>query len=332
MASEIPEDQGKRSEGTNTPSDKDTDHSDADVLPPSDLAKSQPPPAQPGNKPSDEKGRDWLDYTKFTIEILGVGVLITYTIFAGIQACRTSDTLREIQQQTPKIAESADAAKQSADRSKEANTIARESLESVQRAYLTFPPSPQMIVLNLPSGPVVTFEMPVENSGNTEAHRVRDRVSCVTPLGALPNSFNFPDRSTKYCGNPWMATGASVIPAKGNLFSQKVQVDIKIVNEFIQQNQGPFQGRLGLPSHPTRTITFYGWVTYRDIFKTTPDHLSEFCRELVLLRIAQKSADSEWGYCPTHNCTDEDCPDYENRVRAAKMEPTYRRPLWPQKP
>jgi hypothetical protein len=25
----------------------------------------------------------------------------------------------------------------------------------------------------------------------------------------------------------------------------------------------------------------------------------------------------QWEYCPSHNCTDEDCPDYKERIKIA---------------
>jgi hypothetical protein len=212
-------------------------------------------------------------------------------------------------------------ANRNAGTSQEANKISRESLESVQRAYLTFPPSPEVEIYGMPNGPLVTLNMPIENNGNTAAHKIRDRVSCVTPMG-IPSNSSFPDINGRYCGTPWAATGANVIPAKGSLLSQKIQLETRILDEFMKQNQGPWPKRFGLPSQPSRSIRFYGWVTYRDIFDKTREHLSEFCRDLATFVIVPPNqGQAQWAYCPAHNCTDEDCPDYEERIKAAYAAP-----------
>jgi hypothetical protein len=249
-----------------------------------------------------------------TIFLTGVIVIVgTFQacIYRG-QLTVMSSQLREIIKQYPELQKSAKGAEDAAE-------VNKEALYSVQRAFLTFPPSPTIDVFaNLPNNasPLFQLTMPIENSGVTPAHQVVDRVSCVTPMGPVPTNYAFPDR-TGSCGTPWAATGASVIPAKSNVQSQGVYVDFQFVKEFAEQSHGPWLGHIGRPDHPTRTIYFYGWVTSRDIFEHTPEHLSEFCRALIVLRIQQGKAENAWGYCPMHNCTDEECPDYKQRIEAA---------------
>jgi hypothetical protein len=251
--------------------------------------------------------------------LLTVGTWLAFiaaAIYAGIAACQLKvmhGQLGEIIRQYPELQKSAQAARDAAD-------VNKEALYSVQRAYLTFPPIPQVTFLNFPSGPLFELEMPIENAGATQAHGLRDRVSCITPMVALSGDYTFPDREGE-CGTRWAANGANVIPAKGHILSQPVFVEKRIFQEFAQQNSGPWSSHIGVPDHPVRSIYFYGWVTYRDIFKDSPEHLSEFCRYLSALVWQSQSIQYEWGYCPWNNCTDEDCPDYKDRLKKSQTSP-----------
>jgi hypothetical protein len=279
--------------------------------------------------PEADKGERRVQYDKsHSLQIwLTVGTWLAFlaaAIYAGIAANQFKvmrGQLREIIRQYPELQKSAQAAHDTAE-------VNKEALYSVQRAFLIFPADPEVTLLNFPSDSFFELEIPIENVGATQAHRVKDRVSCVTSMGPLSSGYSFPDIKGKWCGTPWAATGASVIPAKSKLLSQQVFVEGKIVQEFMQQNTGPWAGRMGLPSHPTRTIVFYGWVTYRDIFKDSPERLSEFCRTLATMVIQPQRAQSAWGYCPTHNCTDEDCPDYKERIKEADASPTCCPSTW----
>jgi hypothetical protein len=41
----------------------------------------------------------------------------------------------------------------------------------------------------------------------------------------------------------------------------------------------------------------------------------------MTLFIQGQKVQDEWSYCPVHNCTDEDCPDYKERIKAADTAP-----------
>jgi hypothetical protein len=67
----------------------------------------------------------------------------------------------------------------------------------------------------------------------------------------------------------------------------------------------------------------WGWVIYRDIFPATPIRLSEFCNEIINPRWTKSdhldplnAMNVDVPPCPTHNCYDQDCPDYGKRTRA----------------
>lgn len=59
----------------------------------------------------------------------------------------------------------------------------------------------------------------------------------------------------------------------------------------------------------------WGWVRYNDIFENTPMRLTEFCYEVQATQGLStephaKALNIRYHNCPTHNCYDEDCPDY----------------------
>jgi hypothetical protein len=60
----------------------------------------------------------------------------------------------------------------------------------------------------------------------------------------------------------------------------------------------------------------WGWVTYRDMFPNTKEHLTEFCVRLSVVEgiDATKSAKILATSCKKHNCADEWCQDYEQIV------------------
>lgn len=261
-----------------------------------------------------ESPRKPMQWIKLAMEILTLIAVVSYTVVATYQ-------LVEMRITSEAAVDSAKAAKDAAD-------VNRLALYSVQRAYIYFPPSPQITIYPSSTGGVYMISMPMENAGNTQAHAMKDRVSCKITMGVLPEDFTFPDKEGE-CGSPWVANGANGLAAKGGILTQSVAIDNKTVQEFIQQNpvNGPWQGRIGVPDHPTRGIIFYGWVVYRDIFPNSPEHLTEFCRDLQTL-VLVGTAQAAWGYCNTHNCSDEDCPDYKERLRIADSAPTYRPPKW----
>jgi hypothetical protein len=268
-----------------------------------------PPPdtdAAPTNGRHNERKTcrpDQVPWWKYLIELAGVLTVVAYTIIANRQVVISAQQLAEIIKQYPEIKTSAQAAKDAAD-------VNKEALYTVQRAYLTFSDAPEFVLANLPSGRVFMLGMPIQNDGATQAHGMKDRVSCVTPMTYLPKNYTFPDihgGDEARCGIPWAATGANTLPPKGSTVSQSVMVDEKIVREFISQNSGPPNVRV--MNHPSRQIYFYGWVTYYDIFKENPAHLTEFCRQLRILAIQPQGIQQSWMHCPVHNCTDNDCPD-----------------------
>jgi hypothetical protein len=69
-------------------------------------------------------------------------------------------------------------------------------------------------------------------------------------------------------------------------------------------------------------LFFWGWVTYHDIFNGTPERLSEFCTDITKVNWNKEDHSDPTGGintinppCPTHNCYDEECEDYNERTK-----------------
>ena len=255
----------------------------------------------------------WVEFAQLAVNaVLAVVGLFALWIYHG-QLDVMRGQLGEIIRQYPELQKSAQAAHDAAD-------ISKDALYSVQRAFVIFSAKPEMNYFRIPGTEgAFSFSIPIENLGITPAHGLKDRVSWVTTTYDLPDNYAFPDRGGRY-GTPHAASGANIIASKEKIFSQNVEVDTKVLKQFVEQNSAATH-HLGDKTGKAKRIYFYGWATYRDIFKDTPTHLTEFCRYLMVFAVKPQSADvaiaqSEWGYCPHHNCTDEDCTDYKEKVLA----------------
>jgi hypothetical protein len=78
----------------------------------------------------------------------------------------------------------------------------------------------------------------------------------------------------------------STLAAKAKFYSAKVTIDSIII-------QGVREGRYRL--------FFYGWVIYRDVFRDTPLHRTEFCHEVRILEIVGNKLTMEISLHPEHN-------------------------------
>ena len=136
------------------------------------------------------KAEKWAIGTNIVLAFIGIGALYIYN--GQLQVMRGQ--LGEIIKQYPQLQKSAEAAAAQIVKMEESNVINREALESVQRAYITFPPSPQVHIIRTPNEQYVTLEMPIENAGATQAHKLIDRVSWMSTMA--------PPFPTRYLARP----------------------------------------------------------------------------------------------------------------------------------
>lgn len=187
----------------------------------------------------------------------------------------------------------------------ESNRINREALTSVQRAYVSFQGlSTRVTLLNPVTGKngAIQFVVTWRNDGTTAA-QASGWVHEEQRPDALPRNFTFtnplnPDDRRTFVIGPKGTTDSGIMLVPES-FLDKVQ-----------------QGSMHL--------YFWGAITYRDIFKDTPMHLTEFCVEVMniipLVNESTGSWVSEVASCPQHNCYDQTCPDYQERIDEAVSE------------
>lgn len=199
--------------------------------------------------------------------------------------------------QLPEIKNSADGAKSSAD-------TARESLESVQRAFVTFKSINMDYIpkTNKTKGAAWISYAMLENSGTTPAIDKIQHFTGSNKVKGKPSEDDFIGKA------PDIIIGGEVGPrAPFNLGRYIVGDDFML-------------GGFPLSSITTekfdkwfsaRKIFFWGWIGYRDVFPKTYPHITEFCEW-----VDEVAANVHWtprvGFeqCSEHNCTDKHCGDY----------------------
>jgi hypothetical protein len=141
------------------------------------------------------------------------------------------------------------------------------------------------------------FFVELENSGTTPTRSAFAQSNFQAWRTPLPKGFAFEDL-TKTEKRISMSIGAKASALNGPLF-----VDIDTINDAIQKKSFLF---------------FWGWIIYHDIFKGTPTRLTEFCCQLDPIRVTgnpDKTIIWTVSACVEHNCFDEDCSDYQTRIK-----------------
>ena len=175
---------------------------------------------------------------------------------------------------------------------KKSNFISQEALVSVQRAYVNFK-TIESIGIRDAKGRITAWHFfpQWENSGTTPTKIMRQH-SNAGARETLPRDFDFQDVDPNNNRNILLSPKATI--STGPLI---------IRPEVIA---GVKEGRLHL--------FFWGWAAYRDIFKNSKAHLTEFCTELTISVYGDvttgKGVRFLYVSCPSHNCADEDCKDY----------------------
>lgn len=175
----------------------------------------------------------------------------------------------------------------------DSNNINRDALESVQRAFVLSGTVEPTVVG--PKGSQSTiFGVHWDNSGSTPA-RGTTHVSYRWDQAPLPEDYSFPDLWDQ--GQPHFNT-PFVLGPKGTMSVPIGPIATPIID--------------GIVEHRIH-LNVFGWAKYRDVFKDTPEHLSEFCIELIPIDV-QTEKDSglrtvkyRFDNCLHHNCYDDDC-------------------------
>jgi hypothetical protein len=184
--------------------------------------------------------------------------------------------------------------------SQEANRINREALISVQRAFVSLK-SIQAYYVPDTQGNITTwdFQGEWENSGTTHTQTLRQHSNYWLDDKPLPNDYAFPD----------------VGPGNDTI-------------SFIAPKATVLTGVMSIPSDALREVQagkyhlyFWGWTAYRDIFRDSKTHLTEYCRKVGPINgDVTKGGGMRfiYAYCGSHNCVDESCEDYAEAEKKLK--------------
>lgn len=188
----------------------------------------------------------------------------------------------------------------------ESNRISHDSLESVQRAFMTF----RILGVNRRRDKgIIEFKAIWDNSGNTPAIDVLQFFST--------QAINRPPTEAEFQGVHPLPPEASVTP-----IGPKAPMESETISE--QDFLGPMLSKSPGERSDIYTKVGYaswGWVVYRDVFKDTPVHITEFCEQVASIQVPDNPAESPnitLNRCKEHNCEDNYCTDYQSLVDLAK--------------
>jgi hypothetical protein len=184
----------------------------------------------------------------------------------------------------------------------ESNRLNRESLESVQRAFINISVIKHLRLTEKDGSHAWSVSPLVENSGTTPATMVINRVH----WSALPQE---PDDLT-FKGNEQNFPVSTIGP--------KGQMQLGPLFETEAFIFGADFGDLIPPIKPLNTkprgkpVFIWIWIGYRDIFDHP--HVTESCAEILeTMYVSPDGKDIQWTprNCYHHNCTDKNCEDYQ---------------------
>jgi hypothetical protein len=181
---------------------------------------------------------------------------------------------------------------------RKANDITRESLTSVQRAFVHmdgFIITPVVTLQDRKHYSEFLFQGQIRNSGATQAIASRYRTNFLVSDTPLADSFMYLDRDEK-----------------GNLVAE----DKGTAGFFAPQSASlanPLHIGLSniLAVQKGKHLYLYGWIRYRDVFKDTAPHLTLFCDEILFdaapISPSNPMHPPRYVPCSKHNCTDDQC-------------------------
>jgi hypothetical protein len=188
-----------------------------------------------------------------------------------------------------------------------ANQVTRDALIRVQRAFV-FPDTDEPTVIeegDKGSSPEIIFRFKWRNSGTTPTEDMRTHFSYQWSTLPLPENFTFPDLWG--VGKPHINVPVAIGP-KGEIGIDSEPLAMSVVEAVRDKKMH---------------LYVWGWAKYRDVFKGTPVHITEFCYDLATARKQVvptpdpkvQTLSLIWNNCERHNCYDEDCTDYKQRAK-----------------
>ena len=199
----------------------------------------------------------------------------------------------------------------------DSNEISRDSLQSVQRAYISFQQiQTTPIIERTASGETIGLQFSAQtmNTGNTPGNG-----GALCFFGdSLPNE----PTEEQFIGSRPLPV-SKVIGPKALYFFGDIRKSGSFWGLDRARTTGAVQTHIG-----KHNFVLWGWVTYRDVFPQTNVHVTEFCQRLVTIGVNPErpsNARPEFTFrfqdCEHHNCADEQCEDYKAIIAAATKRP-----------
>jgi hypothetical protein len=250
----------------------------------------QPPPAPPANPPPDNKPNQRRENTKLGLEIIGLAVLIAYTIFSGLQWLQIrwtnrltrealngsnvslQQTLQKMQNQIDQMSRLADNAGRQADRAKDladrahdqavatkqaadaatsAAATAKDTLHISEKAYIVTGATEMDAAKK-------TVTIPIVNSGHIPSGRVEITVHEATVFSIAP------ERRTNLRNTVERHWSRNHLDSVSPGLPMSTLVPVAEIDET--KLNGGYQA-----------IFVAGYIVYNDGFPDTPDQRLPFC-------------------------------------------------------
>jgi hypothetical protein len=182
----------------------------------------------------------------------------------------------------------------------EVNNKANETSIATQRAFISF--AGPIVVRDIRGNKLkgVNFYYVMSNSGTTPASETD--LEWNMSLGPT-----IPQKGLDFETLPQNERTASVLGPKANFQFKPVYLSVEDMEAVADGKEHLF---------------FWGWVTYRDIFKGTPERLSEFCIDVTSATWTKANHTDPMADltmvtppCPVHYCYDQKCEDYTARTK-----------------
>jgi hypothetical protein len=200
--------------------------------------------------------------------------------------------------------------RRSADAATEATAIARESLVSVQRAFVShagYIPEYRLFRTKTGVERFIEFRNRWENSGTTPALSVVQYFA-IEQLPDEPTDDQFrgqPERTHAAYIRPGGDLQSNLLAKPETFFTTPMSATSSFDQTKVVRSQ--------------RRIFLWGWIGYRDIFPTSKVHITEFCQRVTrVLATGPPGAGVASGITfntvicsDRHNCVDEQCADYK---------------------
>jgi hypothetical protein len=190
------------------------------------------------------------------------------------------------------------------------NTINREALESVQRAFVGYH---TIECSRGKTGTRIYWSIqPVwENSGNTPALNVVNVYTMAEGRAKIPEEI-FKGKLSEL---PETLSMDSIAP---KALQETTPTSLDEAYIFGMDLGDGFENFT--KAKPRHDLSIFGWIVYDDVLPKTPPHLTEFCRYFDTAGVVYGNPPQlkfDYPDCPQHNCEDEHCPDYKEIVAFA---------------